>query len=163
MMKKTIFFLTVLCFAMLSCTKEKTDYEAEIDTVVTEYQEFKEAYAIHSDGYKISVEALNGTFYKGYNEVRIKVMKDQTNQPVDASALTFLPIRTDADESRVSCPHRYDLVYRKDGDYFSGYSVFTSESSTSGRWELYISFTVAEQTHTVKQNVAVQQQANKNL
>lgn len=82
-----------ICFAVMSCTKAKTDYEAEISTVVTEHYEFKEAASISSDGYKISIEALNGTFYKGYNEIRLKVTT-QTNQPVNASAVTFLPVMT---------------------------------------------------------------------
>lgn len=162
-MKKILFFLTAVCFAVLSCTKEKTDYEAEIGTVVTEYDEFKEAVAIHSGSYDISIEALNGTFYKGYNEIRLKITNSQTNENADASAVTFLPIRTNTDGNNVSCPHRYDLVYRPEDNCFSGYSVFTGESNADGSWELYVSFTIAGQTHTARQNIAVQEQTNKNL
>jgi len=162
-MKKIILFLTVLCFVVVSCTKEKTDYEAEIDTEVTEHHEFKEVYAINSDGYKISIEALNGTFYKGYNEIRLKITGSQTGAEADATAVTFLPIMSNANGDRTSCPHRYDLVYRQDESYFSGYSVFTDESGAERTWELYISFTIAGQTHTVKQNISVSEQTNQNL
>ena len=51
-MKKIIFLFTILCFAVVSCTKDKTDYEAEINTVVTDYYEFKEAVSINSGNYK---------------------------------------------------------------------------------------------------------------
>lgn len=162
-MKEILFFLTTVCFVVLSCTKEKTDYEAEIDTVVPEYKEFKEAYAINSDGYKISIEALNGTFYTGYNEVRLKITDSQTNEKVNVSAVTFLPIRTNVDKRNVSCPHLYDLIDKPDDGYFSGYAVFTDESDADGSWELYISFTIADQIHTAKQDISVHEQANKNM
>ncbi len=158
-----IFFLAAVCLAVASCTKEKTDYEAEIDTIVTEHNEFKEAAAINSEGYKISIEALDGTFFKGYNEIRLKITNTEANEDVNASAATFLPMMTHADGSRISCPHRYDLEYQRDGKYFSGYSVFTSESNASRSWELYISFTIAGRTYTVKQTISVQEQTNKNL
>src|SRR5690554_6757570 len=162
-MKKMIFFLTAVCFAVVSCTKEKTDYEAEIDTIVTEHNEFKEAATINSEGYKISIEALDGTFFKGYNEIRLKITNYPTNEHVNASAVTFLPMMTHVDGSNISCPHQHDLEYRNDGKYFSGYSVFTGESNANRSWELYISFTVAGQTYTVKQTISVQEQTNKNL
>jgi hypothetical protein len=160
-MKKAIFFLTAVCLSVASCTKEKTEFEAEMDTVVTEHYEFKEAAAINSNGYHISIEALNGTFYKGYNEIRLKISGDHTNE--DVSAVTFLPVMTGADGSRVSCPHRYDLVYNADDKYFAGYAVFTSKGSANETWELYISFTINNQIHSVKQIITVQEQTNKNL
>jgi hypothetical protein len=35
-MKKVLFFLAVLCICTVSCTKEKTDYEAELETSIPE-------------------------------------------------------------------------------------------------------------------------------
>jgi len=162
-MKKPLFFLTVLFLTVMSCTKDKTNYESEIDTVAPEYHEFKEAVVFQSGSYNISIEALNGTFYKGYNEIRLKISDSQTKKKTDASAVTFLPILTHADKDRVSCPHRYNLQYRPEDGYFSGYSVFTDESRTDRSWDLYISFTIAGQTHAVKKNINVHQQVNKNL
>lgn len=162
-MKKLIFFLITLCFALVSCTKEKTDYEAEIDTVVTDHFEFKEAVAFNTEGYNISIEALNGTFYKGYNEIRLKITNIQTNEDADASVVTFLPITVNAVGNKVSCPHLYELAYQPDENYFSGYAVFTSESNIDSIWKLYISFTIANQAYKVKQIITVQEQTNKNL
>src|SRR5690554_6397025 len=109
-MKKILFFLTVVCFAASSCTKEKTDYEATIDAAVTEYAEFEEAARIHSGAYDIRMEALNGTLYKGYNDIRITITDSQTNEKADVSAVTFLPVKTNGDGENSSCPHRYELV-----------------------------------------------------
>lgn len=162
-MKKAIFFLTAVCLSVASCTKEKTDYEAEIDTVVAGHYEFKEAVAINSDGYHISIEALNGTFYKGYNEIRLKVMNTRTSEKANASAATFLPVITNVDGSQASCPHKYDLAYNSGDQYFSGYTVFTNEGDTGESWELYISFTINDQTYSAKQTITVQEQTNKNL
>jgi len=148
---------------MGSCTLDKTDYRAEIDTIVTEHHEFKEVTAIHKDDYKIILEALNGTLYKGYNNIRLKIVNSRTGGKENVSGVTFLPVMSAPGGSRISGPHRYDLLYTPDDNYFSGYTVFTHESSTYENWELYISFTIASQVHTVKQPVSVQPQANKNL
>ncbi|GAA4778173.1 hypothetical protein GCM10023231_00830 [Olivibacter ginsenosidimutans] len=161
-MKKVLFFLIAVCFSVVSCTKDKTDYEAEISTVVPEHYEFKEAIAISIGVYNISIEALNGTFYKGYNEIRLKVMDNQTNENVRASAATFLPILTKEKGDKISCPHRYDLVYQQDDNYFSGYAVFTDESD-KGNWKIYLGFTVNGQRYTVTQGITVEEQTNKNL
>ncbi len=160
-MEKAIFFLAIACLAVMSCTKEKTDYQAEIDTVVGEHSEFKEAASISSAGYHISIEALNGIFYKGYNEIRLKISGSQPNE--NLSAVTFLPVITNAEGSKTSCPHRYNLVYSTDDKYFPGYVVFTSESSTNETWELHISFTGNDQTYSARQNITVREQTNKNL
>lgn len=160
-MKQTLFI--VLCFLVASCTLDKTDYLAEISTIVTEHNEFKEVTVIRNDDYTISVSALNGTLYKGYNEIRLKVTNSRTGSDENVTAATFLPVLSTADGSRTSCPHRFELVYRPDEKYFSGYAVFPRESGDRENWELYIGFTVASQVHTVKQPVSIQQQTNKNL
>lgn len=162
-MKIVNIYLVLACLTVLSCTKSKTDYEAEISTEVTEHNEFKEAALIKTEGYKISIEALNGALYKGYNEIRLKIFNMQTNENVNASAITFLPVLTNADGSKASCPHRYNLGYKTDKKYFGGYSVFTYESTTTTSWELYISFTINNKTYTAKQTVSIQPQSNKNL
>jgi len=160
-MKKLLFFLGAVCFAALSCTKEKTDYEGVTDSVTPDHMAFKEAANIHIGGYHISVEALNGAFYKGYNEIRVKITNNIAN--ADVAGVTFLPITTDADGGTGSCPHRYELAHRPDSNYYSGYSVFTSESHADGTWTLDIGFIVANQTLTAKLPITVQEQPNKNL
>lgn len=162
-MKRNIVFFAVLCILLMSCTKEKTDYEAVIDTEVIEHDEFKEVYVTHSDEYKVSVEALNGAFYRGYNEIRVKITNDQTGEKADVIEVTVLPILSHANGERTSCPHRYDLIYKQKESYFSGYSVFTDESGEGKTWELYLGFKVGGETHTVKQNITVSEQTNRNL
>lgn len=156
-------YVVAVCVAALSCTKDKTDYEAETGAVVTEHDTFEEAISFVNDGYNISIEALNGTFYIGFNRIRLKVSDAGTNEQGVASAVTFLPIMTRADGSHHSGPHQYELIYTPDSNYFSGYAVFTNESSSDAIWELYVNFTVNNQTYTVKQAIDVQQQPNKNL
>lgn len=162
-MKKILLFLTAVCFSVVSCTKDKTDYQSEIDTIIPEYEEFKEVAAIPSDGYMIHIETLNGTCYKGYNEVRLKVSDTRTHEKVHVSAATFLPIMTDRDGNNFSCPHRYDLVYKAEDEYFSGYAVFTTESKSGDNWKLYVSFAIDGKRHTVKKDILVREQVNKNL
>jgi len=157
-----LFVIAALLAVTTSCTLDKTDFEAEINRDLTEYFEFKEVSSFNSGNYKISIEALNGTFYKGYNEVRLTITNTQTNQVLNNSDVTFLPILTDSDNNKTSCPHRYHLVYNADEQYYSGYVVYTSISSPMENWDLYISFTDSNQTHTVNQLVSVQNQTNMN-
>lgn len=153
----------VISIVTMSCTLDKTDYEAEINTIVTEYYEFEEAASLTSGNYKISIEALNGTFYKGYNELHLKVIDTQTNQNINDSEVTFLPIMVDSDNNVTSCPHLYTMIYDAVNGYYSGYSVFTHTSSSVENHELYISFTVNNQSYSVHGEISVQEQTNKNL
>lgn len=162
-MKEKIIFIALLCFGFLSCTKEKTDYLAEIETVVPDYTEFKEAASIQGSGYRVILEALNGTFYTGYNDIRLRVHRMDTDEEVEATSVTFLPIRWTGAETTDSAPHQYELTYDADKGYYSGYSVFTSETKGQSHWEVYISFNIAGQKYFVHQEVSVQQQDNKNL
>ena len=163
-MKFLNFFVIVTLLAVtISCTLDKTDFEAEINRDVTEYFEFEEVTSFNNGDYKISIKALNGIFYKGYNEIRLTITNTQTNQALNNSEVTFLPILTDTYNNKTSCPHRYQLVYNADEQYYSGYVVFTSISNPMENWDLYISFTDSNQTHTVNKLVTVQNQTNMNL
>lgn len=157
-----IFIMSILLIAV-SCTLDKTDYENEINTAVPELYELKEAVSISKDQYKISIETLNGTFYKGYNEIRVKIINTQTNENINASDVTFLPILTKADGNKTSCPYQYALDYKPDGQYYSGYSVFTDKSNIEANWKLYLNFTVNQKIYTVNKDVIVNEQSNKNL
>ena len=159
-------FLKILAIALLltavSCTLDKTDYEDEISIIVPEYFDFKEVVSFNTGSYKISIEALNGTFYKGYNEIHLKIMNSLNNQNVNATNVTFLPIQT-FEGNKTSCPHLYNLQYDSEEDYFKGYVVFTNETSAMNNWELYTSFEENNQEYFVNHPISVQNQANKNL
>lgn len=157
-----IFIMSILLMAV-SCTLDKTDYESEISTAVPEHYEFKEAAKVNTDSYSISIETLNGIFYQGYNEIRVKIINTQTNENINASGVTFLPIMTKTDGSKNSCPYQYTLNYKPEGKYYSGYSVFTDKSNMAANWKLYLSFTVNQKTYTVNKDITVNEQSNKNL
>jgi len=155
--------VATLCAVVTSCTLNKTDYESEISTIVTEHFNFEEVVSITEDNYQISIEALNGTFYKGYNDIRLNITNTQTNESLSASEITFLPIVTTYNGSSNSCPHQYNLEYNTEDDYYAGYSVFTSETNDSEDWKFYISFTDNGQTYSVIQDIIIEAQINMNL
>ncbi|RAV30576.1 hypothetical protein [Sinomicrobium soli] len=157
-MQKTRVFVIAACCAVMSCTVDKADYEAETGHSDTDHYEFKEVTALQSENHTISIEALNGLLYKGYNEIRLKI--DGGGNTTNISEVSFLPIMTTAEEE-VSCPHRYLLEYNDEG-YFSGYAVFTHESS-QGNWELYIGFSADGEAYQASAPVTVEEQPNKNL
>ncbi|MFH6964226.1 hypothetical protein ACHRVK_17695 [Flavobacterium plurextorum] len=161
---KSFKILVIALFCVItSCTIDKTDYQGETGSEVPEYYGFKEAVSFTSGTYKISIEALNGTFFKGYNELHLKITNTQTNQDLSSSEVTFLPILSSTDGSKTSCPHDFTLQYDAANKYFAGYAVFTSESATANSWKLYVSFTADNQKYDISKNISVEKQSNKNL
>lgn len=157
------FLVIAFVFAVTSCTIDKTDYEAETSSQIPEHYEFKEAVSLNNGTYKISIEALNGTFYKGYNELHFKITNIQNNQTVNPSEVTFLPVMTNAEGKTASCPHEYNPEYDAANKYCNGYSVFTSETALVSNWKLYVSFTLDNQKYEINKDISVEKQSNKNL
>jgi len=146
-----------------SCTIDKTDYEAELNVETTEYVTFETAASISSSHYTITIEALNGTLYKGYNDMHLKITNTQTNENLEAADVTLLPIFTDANGNTSSCPHNYHLDYNATEGYYSGYAVFTSESDSIVNWTLYIDFEDQGEAFAANQIITVEEQTNLNL
>lgn len=159
----TFFVVTVFTVLMTSCTLDKTDFESELNRDVTEYTTFKEVGVFHNTSYKISIEALNGTLYQGYNEIRIKVLNEQNGSNLGDTQVTLLPIFTNTDNSASSGPHQYQLTYNAKEQYYSGYIVFPNVSTSTSSWNLYIGFKDDNKGYQIKPLVVVQQQTNKNL
>lgn len=160
-MKAIHLVLPALFFAVISCTLDKTDFEEEIAVEIPENYSFEEVFSSQKETYKISVEALNGTFYKGYNEVRVKLTNVQTEEFLANSTITFFPVLTVADKQE-SCPHASILEYNSDEQYFEGYVVFTKDSNV-GDWNIQLNFTTESGDFQVDKIVSVVQQPNKNL
>src|SRR5690606_11261616 len=80
-----------------------------------------------------------------------------------ATEITVVPILSRADGSIGSGPHRYNLEYRADSSFHEGYAVFTGEMNEKEAWDLHIGFQIGDENHSVKQNIAVREQTNKNL
>lgn len=153
--------LTLLFLFMISsCTLDMTDYESERNDTVEEVVEFREAIIINQDNYKISIEALNGKFHKGYNEIRLKLSKN--NLSIADGKVTFLPILTNEKGEHSSCPHLYHLNYNATENYYTGYVVFTEESNISN-WKLYLNFSQDNKIYKIEQSIEVLKQPNMNL
>lgn len=161
-MKKITFFCVVICVALLSCTKDKTDYQSEIDQIVEEYDEFKEVARAQAENYIVLIHALNGSFYAGYNETRIEILDRRSGQAIQPTAVTFLPIKVSEREESQSCPHLYNMEYVPAENYFSGYAVFPHLADQTENWRFHIGFTVAGQTYQVQPETSVKKQMNKN-
>lgn len=152
-MRNAIFSFWIIGVALLSCTKDKTDYEAEIDVIIPEYDQFEEVATVRSGEYIVRIDALNGTLYTGYNEIRLQV----TGGVASAEVATLLPVYTDIQGIQHSCPHQHQLTFAEEGRYFSGYAVFTE----TGNWVLHVAVEAAALTVAIP--VSVEAQANKNL
>lgn len=162
-MRFSTFFVPAIFFALISCTLEKTDYGAELSSEATEYVDFEEVINFNSGIYQVTIEALNGTLYKGYNEIHLKVSNTETEVFLEDLELTFLPIMTDANANKNSCPHRYHLAYDATNKYYVGYAVFTDESDSTTSWEVYIDILDQDQKQSSKQEITIEEQTNMNL
>lgn len=161
-MNKIIILMATLALLALACTKEKTDYQADTGTDIPTVTEFKEVFSTQHDTYSLRLEALNGTLYTGYNEIRISLFDKQSKQAIQASEVTFLPISSNTAGLQASCPHRYNLLDKPTEKHYAGFAVFTQPSSSSN-WKLYISFKVGDKLYSLQQEVNVAPQTNKNL
>ncbi|MEK6494862.1 hypothetical protein [Myroides odoratimimus] len=155
-------WIVVLFLFTTACTIDKTDYESESNITTPEHNEFKEVVSIEKDNYTISLEALNGHLYKGYNEVRLKITDATTKQVVENAKVTFLPIYTTAEGKMQSCPNLYDMMYDKGEKVYKGFSVFTQEN-TQGDWRVEITIKDKNQSVKASQLIFVEKQNNKNL
>lgn len=160
-MKNFIYLLTAF-FVVTACTMEKTDYESETNTVVPDHREFKEVFSVTQSAYKISVEALQGYWHEGYNEVRVRIAQAANNQVVEDAQATFFPLLTTTEGQKEATPNLYELVYQKQEHYYKGYTVFTKQS-TAGDWHVSIEVTIQGQKIEITQPILVEKQTNKNL
>lgn len=157
-------FISIVAILLIAtaCTIDKTDYKSEIDTLTPDYYEFKEVISFTKENYTIRIEAMNGHLYKGYNEVRLKIVNTTTKQMIEDSTVTFLPIKTSAQGKKETCPNQYNLVFQNKDKFYQGYSVFTDES-TQADWKVEISFVDNKRTIVAEHKIAVEKQVNKNL
>lgn len=159
---KILICLVATLFVVTACTMDKTDYESETNTVVPDHQVFKEVVSFTKEQYTLSIEAINGHLYKGYNEVHLRIVDANTKQTVENAAVSFLPTWTTLVGEKETCPNLYHLVYQPNEKIYQGFTVFTTESNAAN-WEVAINFEVNKQIIEVKQSITVEKQGNKNL
>lgn len=156
--------LLALCMAAtMACTLDKTDFEAELNTEIPKNQVFEEAIKVGLGTYTLSVEVLDGTFYKGYNPIRATLYNSQNEPVTDDFSLQFLPLATLSDASQLACPHTSELVFNHEQNNYTGYVIFTDQSTDQNSWQTQWQLATNGQTHVGVESVRVEDQPNKNL
>jgi len=159
---KTFIYLVIACFILTACTLDKTNYEAETNTVVPDNQAFKEVFSVENDAYILRVEALEGNLYQGYNEVRVHVLDSHTKQVIEDAKVSVLPLHLVEGEKEDSCPHSPAWVYQPQDKYYSGYCVFTQEGA-KGAWVLVLTVEGKTIAFQKREPIEVKHQSNMNL
>lgn len=159
---KTFIYSLVLCFTVTACTVEKTDYEAETNTVTPENKTFKEVFSAENETYLLRVEALEGQLYTGYNEVRVYLLDAHSKQTIDKAKVSLLPVHLTETGEEESCPHSTEWVYQPQDGYYTGYSVFTQEGA-NGAWVLVVTVEGTAVHFQKMQPIEVKPQPNRNL
>ena len=130
-MKKIIYLCLFVWGTVCSCTKDKTDYEALLKQNSQEEYSFKQALTYTQSGYTLQIEAINGAFNQGYNDLRVKISKANGTANEQISNVKILPLLTLADNQYASCPHSKSLTWSSASQSFEGNVVFTNISSTN--------------------------------
>ncbi len=162
-MKNIFFFLLTIAFAMASCTKDKTDYEAELETTTPKNQEFKEAIIIQDEHLSVVVETLNGKFYKGYNEIHVEILDLTKGERVEAEAVTIFPLLIQEGRGLTACPHSERFEFDAEKKHYQGFSIFAAESTSNTKGELFINVMIKGQKHVFQKGINIESQENKNL
>lgn len=164
-MKKLIFLMSILGFVLISCTKEKTDYNLDIEKPIVENSGFQEVAVMTEGKFKIRLSAPNGRVSVGYNNLQLTVESSSTGEIVRPTEIIFLPIYEEEQSPLNSCPHleKWTLKDSQGEDGYEGYVVFPRLTSSSTYVYLYFSFYENDILHTFKLPLEVQEQPNKNL
>ena len=160
-MKKFIYLLTTLV-VVAACTVEKTDYEAETNTVTPENSKFKEVFSTENESYILRVEALEGQLYQGYNEVRVQLLDAHNKQAIENAKVTLLPVHLSETGEEASCPHSTEWIYQPKDNYYTGYCVFT-QVGAKGAWVLVVTVEGSAVHFQKMEPIEVKLQPNMNL
>lgn len=159
---KTSIYLLTLWLALTACTLDKTDYQAETNTVTPENKTFKEVFSTENETYILRVEALEGQLYTGYNEVRIQLLDADSKQVIEKAKVSLLPVYKTETGEEESCPHSPEWSYQPQNKYYTGYCVFTQEGA-KGAWVLMLTVEGAAVYFQKIQPIEVKPQPNMNL
>lgn len=155
-MKRLLCVMITLGSLFLSCTKEKTDYQSEIEKPVVEDQGFKEVFSLTKGAYNIRLSAVNGLLYKGYNSLRVSFETVKDNKSVFPKDVHFQAIYRDRAGKGSSCPYLYTWsTTDQKTSYYEGYAIFTKSTHEDAVLDLYLSFEIEGTTYYLHQRADV--------
>ncbi|MFZ4261570.1 hypothetical protein ACFRAE_05980 [Sphingobacterium sp. HJSM2_6] len=162
-MNRIFILFSCILTITFSCTKEKTNYEAERSKEIPSETTFSTLFKSNLEGYEIEILSIQAKLQQGYNEIRVKIKSNQTHQPIQADAVHMLPVLTQAANRFKSAPHSKELTFNSTDKSHDGYVVFTQLSTDDQFWELLLQIRVGQQIIPLKQRIKVDAQSNKNL
>ena len=156
-------FLFVLCHVLFSCTKEKTNYNKELEPGDISNQEVKVAYKLNIGDYEVSIKTRSGKLHLGYNKIYIELTNRFTGERAPLDAFQFSAVMNHSSGQKAAAPYRFDLGEQVEEGPYAGYVVFPDQSSADVAWTLYMQISIYDQTYALEQEVQVEAQENKNL
>lgn len=145
-----------------SCTIEKTDYQTELDRETPMDNAIKTAFTLNNEQFTLEVSTLNGKFYKGFNEIQLKVIDHLNNNVLNELEVTFLPVLTGLNDEISTCPHTSILLYDELKESYVGHVIFTSETQINQVWNLQFNFSYDGVESSMDHAFIVEPQANPN-
>ncbi len=162
------FFIVLLFF---SCTVEKTPFGNRLNFRARGIQE--EATHINNNNHLISIEASDGEFLRGYNELSVKIVTANTFERLNVQRVELLVTRTDENGRLTSAPHSRELSNEDDNLIFKGFAVFDTpknysvlngtHSGIKTNWHIYLNYVIDNITYKAEKEIEVLDTRNPNL
>ena len=155
-------WLLVFAAVLLSCTRDKTDYEALRQTTQPTSTAYAEVAHWTLGTYTVSLHALGGTLKKGYNAVHY-YLTDKNGMPVAPDqqfGLTQIPVKLLPDQTFRSSPHQYELLPVPAGGFWSGFLIL--DDATPG-WKIALTLQSGGEVWRELFPIMVHAQENANL
>lgn len=132
---KNIFAVLFMALALTSCSDNDDNSSVNELEGLTKFQEMT------NTTHTIELYSHTGALVQGYNEVKLRIKDNVTNQYVKDAAVSWMPIMHMAMMNH-SCPNSDVEKITADGTLYEGYIVFQMAQNDTEYWDLKVDYTI---------------------
>ncbi|MEB3004360.1 hypothetical protein [Capnocytophaga sp. G2] len=166
--KYTSLMMAVFLF---SCTVEKTPFGNRLN--FASRGSLQEVTYIKENGHNISIEASDGEFLRGYNDLAIKIVTANTLERLNVEEVQLSITHTDKQGRVLSAPYSKLLNNSEDNRIFKGFAVFDTPKDYSvlnathtgikTPWNIALTYKIDGVTYQAQKEIEVLDTRNPNL
>lgn len=132
---KNIVATLFMALALTSCSDNDDSVVVNELDGLTKFQEMT------NTTHTIELYSKAGTLVQGYNEIKLRIKDNATNQYVKNATVSWMPIMHMAMMNH-SCPNSEVEKIATDGTLYEGYIVFQMAQNDTEYWDLKINYTI---------------------
>jgi hypothetical protein len=151
--------VALLCMALtlVACSSDDAT-----PTPINELQGWTKIQDITTPTHTLELFSASGQWVQGYNEVRLRLKNNSTQQYETHASLNWSPLMHMMNMTH-SCPKSEITRETETASLYSGYLVFQMASNASEYWELKIDYTLNGTTHTATEVITVHPSAKRTV